>query len=154
MVGMIIKFEDLSENILKKFFEDIDYSNIDFLVKYWESYGDDFENMEFISSYDFKEKVLKSEKCFPEFCELLVRDYNKKDEEVNYYSEFLISDYFLSISIIDRRNIEICFKTNEIVSKICQNIINIKRKGKHIIEIDEIDLNANLLCWRQENGIY
>ena len=151
---MIIKFEDLSENILKKFFEDIDYSNIDFLVKYWESYGDDFENMEFISSYDFKEKVLKSEKCFPEFCELLVRDYNKKDEEVNYYSEFLNSDYFLSISIIDRRNIEICFKTNEIVSKICQNIINIKRKGKHIIEIDEIDLNANLLCWRQENGIY
>ena len=152
MVGMIIKFEDLSENILKKFFEDIDYSNIDFLVKYWESYGDDFENMEFISSYDFKEKVLKSEKCFPEFCELLVRDYNKKDEEVNYYSEFLNSDYFLSISIIDRRNIEICFKTNEIVSKICQNIINIKRKGKRII--DEIDLNANLLCWRQENGIY
>ena len=151
MVGMIIKFEDLSENILKKFFEDIDYSNIDFLVKYWESYGDDFENMEFISSYDFKEKVLK---CFPEFCELLVRDYNKKDEEVNYYSEFLNSDYFLSISIIDRRNIEICFKTNEIVSKICQNIINIKRKGKRIIELDEIDLNANLLCWRQENGIY
>ena len=154
MVGMIIKFEDLSENILKKFFEDIYYYNIDFLVKYWESYGDDFENMEFISSYDFKEKVLKSEKCFPEFCELLVRDYNKKDEEVNYYSEFLNSDYFLSISIIDRRNIEICFKTNEIVSKICQNIINIKRKGKRIIELDEIDLNANLLCWRQENGIY
>ena len=89
MVGMIIKFEDLSENILKKFFEKIFISNIDFLVKYWESYGDDFENMEFISSYDFKEKVLKSEKCFPEFCELLVRDYNKKDEEVNYYSEFL-----------------------------------------------------------------
>ena len=43
MVGMIIKFEDLSENILKKFFEDIDYSNIDFLVKYWESYGDDLK---------------------------------------------------------------------------------------------------------------
>ena len=91
---------------------------------------------------------------FSWICELLVRDYNKKDEEVNYYSEFLNSDYFLSISIIDRRNIEICFKTNEIVSKICQNIINIKRKGKRIIELDEIDLNANLLCWRQENGIY
>lgn len=154
MVGMIIRFEDLSENILKKIFADIDYFHMDFLVKYWESYGDDFEDVKFISSYDFKEKVLESEKYILEFCELLVRDYNKKDEEVNYYFEFLKSDYFLSISIIDRRNIEICFKTNEIVSKICKNIKDINCKGKRIIELDEIDLNASLLSWRQEKGIY
>lgn len=156
MVGMIIRFEGWSENIFKELFSDVDCTNVDFLVRYWESYGDEFEDMDFVSSYDFKEKILKSEKCYPEFCEILVRNHDKQDKVVKYYLEFLNSDYFLSIIVIDHRNIEICFKKNKLVSRICQNLTEMKLKGKNIFELSEIDLTANLSSWRpkKEKGIH
>lgn len=155
MVGLVVKFEDWAENIFKILFANIDCSRIEFLVNYWESYGDKFENYDLITSSDFKDKILKSEKCYPEFCEILIRYNNKYDRPIKYYSDFLDSDYFLSISIIDHRNIEICFKKNKLVSKVCQNILQIGLKGKKIIELDKIDLDSNLSIWRQnEKGIY
>lgn len=151
MVGLIIKYYGWVDNIFKCLFKDINTSNLKFKINYWESYGDEFENYDEIDSNTFKSKILISGKCFPEFCEIFTSFNGTNDCNIDTYSNFLDSQYFLSISIIDHRNIEICLKDNEVTKLIIKNAHSLFADKLKIVELETISSDARLSIWRQNN---
>lgn len=75
--------------------------------------------------------------------------------EINTYSDFLKSNYFLSLSIIDHRNIEICLKNNPFTKKVVENAKKLNADNLKVIELKSISSDSWLSIWRQNNkGIY
>ena len=154
MVGIIVRYAGWDKNIFKEMFKKINLNNIKFTVKYWESYGDLYEDYNDINSDTFK-NIIEANECYPEFCELFVSNVNDEYYEIDTYGDFLISKYFLSVAIIDHRNIEICLKDNNFTKQFVKNISSLKVDNLEIIELNSISLDSKLSIWRQkEKGIY
>lgn len=150
MIGLIIRFNNWSTNIFQQLFLDIDYSNWFFKINYWESYGDEFENINHtITSDFFKKNIINNKRSiYPEFCELFISYKKNIKQECSTYKDFLNSKYYMAINIIDHRNIEICCKDDELLQKIKNNISKSNLENKQIIKINEIDYDANLSIFR------
>ena len=54
MVGIIVRYDGWDKNIFKEMFAKINLNNIKFTIKYWESYGDLYEDYNDIDSNTFK----------------------------------------------------------------------------------------------------
>lgn len=162
MKGLTIKFDKWSRNIFKIIFKDTDFSLWEIDVFYWESYYEsksavDLNKLEEIPSKLAKKELLENDnEIIPEFAKLLVRDYCSNKAEIKSYEQFLLSPYFLSIIIIDHRNIEVCCKDEGLLRKIERNFANSNLENKRIKELKCIPLSAVLDPWRskKETNIY
>ncbi len=164
MVGLRICFNGTDTNILKKLLRGIDFNKYDFDINYFESYElnmpedwDYLSDVDEITSEQAKNRILKvDEKCAaPEFLELFVRPKNTNRRDVVTYQEFLYSNYVMSIIIIDHRNIEICCKNENWLSKIYNNITFLKGvvDFQTVIMIEKITNEAILKCFRPKGTI-
>ncbi len=167
MKGLIFRFEENNSNILKKLFKNIDFNNYDFDIDFFESYEDLFSDMpedwdflsdlEEISSTQAKHRILQVDDitAAPEFLELYIRSSNSKRLNISKYNEFLLSDYIMSVLVIDHRNIEICCKNDSWLSVICNNIKELF-KYIEIIKVKylyDIPLEARIRIWAPRDSI-
>lgn len=161
MEGLVLKFDGWSKNIFKILFKNIDYSQWELDIKYWESYGKstiiiDLNNIDYISSDFAKEELFtKNNEIFPEFIDLYI-GFNNSKSSIKTYKDFVNSNYFLSVIIIDHRNIEICSKNEKLLNMIKDNFMLSELNNKRIKELVNIPLNSVLSSWRSksEKGIY
>lgn len=159
MVGTILKFDNWSKNIFKVLFKDIDISLWDFYIKYWESYGNstmtnDYNNLDYIDSESAKKELIYDDsEVYPEFLELFIGKTNENICNLKFYSDFIKSKYFLSLVIIDHRNIEICCKDVQLLKKIIENFNKSTLENKKIIVLDNIRLDAVISPYRSSKEI-
>lgn len=159
MVGVILKFDNWSKNIFKILFNDIDISLWNFDIKYWESYGEstmtkDYNNLDHIDSEDAKKELIYNEcEVYPEFLELFISEFSTKKCDLKYYDDFIKSDYFMSLVIIDHRNIEICCKDIQVLEKIIKNFKESNLENKRVNVLEKIRLDAVISAFRLKSEI-
>ena len=147
MVGVILKFDNWSKNIFKVLFKNIDISSWNLNIKYWESYGNstmtnDYNDLDNIDSESAKKELIyDNSEVYPEFLELFIGKTNENIYNLKSYNDFIKSNYFLSLVIIDHRNIEI------------ENFKKSTLKNKKIIVLDKIRLDAVISAYRTSNDI-
>lgn len=105
---------------------------IQFYINYFETYEYNISNpnwvyldkIDEIASIQAKERLLNLDDPNGniEFLELFVRKCNGIEIDIVNYNDFIQSDYYLIIKIIDHRNIEIYCKYQNILDRILQNI--------------------------------
>jgi len=116
-----------------------------------------FSKLEDISSEQAKVRILEVDqmKCAIEFLELNIRpDFGKKSE-IESYSDFISSDYVISVIITDHRNVEICCKNPEWLSFILENAYEYGEKNKNITItlLQNINPKSKLRAWRVKGDI-
>lgn len=159
MVGAILKFDNWSKNIFKVLFNDIDISLWNFDIKYWESYGkstmiNDFNNLEYIDSEIAKKELIYDDcEVYPEFLELFISRSSEKTYDLKFYGDFIKSDYFISLVIIDHRNIEICCKDIQVLEKIIKNFKESNLENIRVNVLENIRLDAVILAFRSKKEI-
>ena len=159
MVGVILKFDNWSKNIFKVLFKNIDISSWNLNIKYWESYGNstmtnDYNDLDNIDSESAKKELIyDNSEVYPEFLELFIGKTNENIYNLKSYNDFIKSNYFLSLVIIDHRNIEICCKDVQLLEKIIENFKKSTLKNKKIIVLDKIRLDAVISAYRTSNDI-
>lgn len=156
MVGVILKFEGYCDNIFRVLFKDIDIEKYYFTIQFWESYVTgtiNFDKEDIILSKSTKDELISNEtKVFPEFLELFLSFENFKSE-IDDYASFLSSKYFMSIVIVDHRNIEICCKNDDLLKKVIENFQNSQLKIKKVKILNDILMSAKLLSNRSINDV-
>lgn len=159
MVGAILKFDNWSKNIFKVLFNDIDISLWNFDIKYWESYGkstmiNDFNNLEYIDSEIAKKELIYDDcEVYPEFSKLFISRSSEKTHDLKFYGDFIKSDYFISLVIIDHRNIEICCKDIQVLEKIIKKFKESNLENKRVNVLENIRLDAVILAFRSKKEI-
>lgn len=164
MIGVLICINDFDSNILRKLFKGIDFSNYIFDTDYIESYETDmpddwvyFSQLEDISSEQAKVRILEVDqmKCAIEFLELNIRPCFGKKYEIELYSDFISSDYVISVIITDHRNVEICCKKPEWLSFILKNAYDYGGKNRIITITPLLNINpkSKLRAWRVKGDI-
>lgn len=159
MVGVILKFDNWSKNIFKVLFKNIDISSWNLNIKYWESYGNstmtnDYNDLDYIDSENAKKELIyDNSEVYPEFLELFIGKTNENIYNLKSYNDFIKSNYFLSLVIIDHRNIEICCKDVQLLEKIIENFKKSILENKKIIVLDKIRLDAVISAYRTSNDI-
>lgn len=161
MKALILRFEKRVENIVKDLLGGIDYSELEFDISHWESFGDDLDGSEFdfnimeeIPSEIIKRKVfVENNRINPEFMELYIRRTGSTSKQIYYYKDFLDSEYLISIINCDYRNIEIFSKDEMLLQKIKDNFLKLNLDNKHIKEIEDIGPMAVLQAWEFGKGI-
>lgn len=159
MVGVILKFDNWSKNIFKVLFKNIDISSWNLNIKYWESYGNstmtnDYNDLDYIDSESAKKELIyDNSEVYPEFLELFIGKTNENIYNLKSYNDFIKSNYFLSVVIIDHRNIEICCKDVQLLEKIIENFKKSILENKKIIVLDKIRLDAVISAYRTSNDI-
>ena len=157
MVGVILKFDNWSKNIFKVLFKNIDISSWNLNIKYWESYGNstmtnDYNDLDYIDSESAKKELIyDNSEVYPEFLELFIGKTNENIYNLKSYNDFVKSNYFLSLVIIDHRNIEICCKDVQLLEKIIENFKKSTLENKKIIVLDKIRLDAVISAYRTSN---
>lgn len=162
MVGTILKFNNWSKNIFKILFKDIDISSWNLNINYWESYGDstmtnDYNDLDYIDSENAKKELIyDNNEVYPEFLELFISKTNGNVYNLKSYNDFNKSNCFLSLVIIDHRNIEICCKDAKLLEKIIENFEKSTLENKKIIVLEKIRLDAVISAYRssKETNIY
>ncbi len=164
MVGLAFRFDFWDKNIFKTLFANVDASTWVFKLKYWESFGSvrgggttDFNQEEDCPSDVIKQKLLFDiTEISPEFVEMFISKGNPIQSEIVTYQDFMESSYFLSLTIIDHRILEICCKDEDLLKVIEQNFTSSPLSGKEVVELDMINPRAKLSVWRQQEdiGIY
>lgn len=156
MVGAILKFEGYCDNIFRILFRNINIEKYYFTIQFWESYVPgtiNFDDEDIILSKSTKDDLFSKEtKVFPEFLELFL-SCEDVISEVDDYKTFLSSKYFMSIIIIDHKNIEICCKLDSLLSDVINNFQDSKLKNKKIRILYDIQMKAKLLSNRSKNDI-
>ncbi|QWB99713.1 DUF2691 family protein [Mycoplasmatota bacterium] len=156
MDGIVMKFDSWATNIFKILFNDIDYSNWNIEIIYWESYTNNDSDLDksdhFIKNHVFR---IKNENI-PEFAKILFSYKKVKRSTIETYEDFIESNWFMSMIIIDHRNIEICCKDKDLLKQIKKNFILSTLKNKRVTELSNIPLDAKLKAWRsiKEKSIY
>lgn len=159
MVGTILKFDNWSKNIFKVLFKDIDISSWNLNINHWESYGDstmtdDYNDLDYIDSEKAKKELINdNSEVYPEFLELFISKTNENVYNLKSYNDFNKSNYFLSLVIIDHRNIEICCKDAKILEKIIENFKKSTLENKKIIVLEKIRLDAVISAYRSSKEI-
>lgn len=159
MKGAVLIYEGRIKNIIKTLFNGIDIKDYFFNLSYWESYeysnaNYDFNAEENVSSDIFKNELFKEElEIYPEFLELFVSKKECDYNEPLLYKNFIDSDYFLSIIIIDRIDIEICCKEENILKQMIENFNGIPLEDKKVMILDNIRMDASLSAYRCNNEI-
>ena len=159
MVGTILKFNNWSKNIFKILFKDIDISSWNLNINYWESYGDstmtnDYNDLDYIDSENAKKELIyDNNEVYPEFLELFVSKTNENVYNLKSYNDFNKSNCFLSLVIIDHRNIEICCKDATLLEKIIGNFKKSTLENKKIIVLEKIRLDAVISAYRSSKEI-
>ena len=159
MVGTILKFNNWSKNIFKILFKDIDISSWNLNINYWESYGDstmtnDYNDLDYIDSENAKKELIyDNNEVYPEFLELFISKTNENIYNLKFYNDFIKSNYFLSLVIIDHRNIEICCKDAQLLEKIIENFKKSILENKKIIVLEKIRLDAVISTYRSSKEI-
>ena len=159
MVGTLLKFDNWSENIFRVLFKDIDISSWNLNIKYWESYGKstmtkDYNDLDYIDSESAKKELIyDNSEVYPEFLELFISKTNENIYNLKSYNDFIKSDYFLSLVIIDHRNIEICCKDAQLLEKIIENFKKSTLENKKIIVLEKIRLDAVISAYRSRKEI-
>ena len=159
MIGTILKFDNWSKNIFKVLFKDIDISSWNLNINYWESYGDstmtdDYNDLDYINSEKAKKELINdNNEVYPEFLELFISKTNENVYNIKSYNDFNKSNYFLSLVIIDHRNIEICCKDAKILEKIIENFKKSTLENKKIIVLEKIRLDAVISAYRSSKEI-
>lgn len=159
MVGTLLKFDNWSENIFRVIFKDIDISSWNLNIKYWESYGDstmpkDYNDLDYIDSESAKKELIyDNSEVYPEFLELFISKTNENIYNIKSYNDFIKSNYFLSLVIIDHRNIEICCKDVKLLEKIIENFKKSILENKKIIVLDKIRSDAIISAYRSSKEI-
>ena len=159
MVGTLLKFDNWSENIFRVLFKDIDISSWNLNIKYWESDGNstmtnDYNDLDYIDSENAKKELIyDNSEVYPEFLELFIGKTNENIYNLKSYNDFIKSNYFLSLVIIDHRNIEICCKDVQLLKKIIENFKKSILENKKIIVLDKIRLDAVISAYRTSNDI-
>lgn len=159
MVGTILKFDNWSKNIFKELFKDIDISSWNLNIKYWESYGNstmtnDYNDLDNIDSESAKKELIyDNSEVYPEFLELFISKTNENIYNLKSYNDFIKSNYFLSLVIIDHRNIEICCKDAQLLEKIIDNFKKSILENKKIIVLDKIRSDAVISAYRSSKEI-
>ena len=159
MVGVILKFDNWSKNIFKVLFKNIDISSWNLNIKYWESYGNstmanDYNDLDYIDSESAKKELIyDNSEVYPEFLELFIGKTNENIYNLKSYNDFIKSNYFLSLVIIDHRNIEICCKDVQLLKKIIENFKKSILENKKIIVLDKIRLDAVISAYRSGKEI-
>lgn len=157
MKGLLLKFDNWSRNIFQVLFKEMDYSQWEMDVFYWESYNDfestvDFNQYDEIPSEFAKYQLLQKKTVIhPEFAKILFRFKGSSKNEVKTYGHFIHSSYFLSLVIIDHRNIEICGIDDGFLKKVVENFLNSDLENKRIKELNSIPFSAALNPWRSKN---
>ena len=159
MVGTILKFNNWSKNIFKILFKDIDVSSWNLNINYWESYGDstmtnDYNDLDYIDSENAKKELIyDNNEVYPEFLELFISKTNENVYNLKSYNDFNKSNCFLSLVIIDHRNIEICCKDATLLEKIIENFKKSTLENKKIIVLEKIRLDAVISAYRSSKEI-
>ena len=159
MVGTILKFNNWSKNIFKILFKDIDISSWNLNINYWESYGDstmtnDYNDLDYIDSENAKKELIyDNNEVYPEFLELFISKTNENVYNLKSYNDFNKSNCFLSLVIIDHRNIEICCKDVTLLEKIIENFKKSTLENKKIIVLEKIRLDAVISAYRSSKEI-
>ena len=159
MVGTLLKFDNWSENIFRVLFKDIDISSWNLYIKYWESYGKstmskDYNDLDYIDSESAKKELIyDNNEVYPEFLELFISKTNENVYNLKSYDDFIKSNYFLSLVIIDHRNIEICCKDAKLLGKIIENFRKSTLESKKIIVLEKIRLDAVISAYRSSKDI-
>lgn len=159
MVGTLLKFDNWSENIFRVLFKDIDISSWNLYIKYWESYGKstmtkDYNDLDYIDSESAKKELIyDNNEVYPEFLELFISKTNENVYNLKSYDDFNKSNYFLSLVIIDHRNIEICCKDAKLLEKIIENFKKSTLESKKIIVLEKIRLDAVISAYRSSKDI-
>lgn len=159
MVGTILKFNNWSKNIFKILFKDIDISSWNLNINYWESYGDstmtnDYNDLDYIDSENAKKELIyDNNEVYPEFLELFISKTNENVYNLKSYNDFNKSNCFLSLVIIDHRNIEICCKDATLLEKIIENFKKSTLENKKIIVLEKIRLDAVISAYRSSKEI-
>ena len=140
-------------NIINSLFKTFDFKHKSIDIKYWESYGDkcklDFNEFDNLSNdQTIKELANEENEIYP-----FIRSKTSLKEVVETYNDFINSEYDLSLVIIDRRNIEICSKSQEYLNDIVKNFSECNLENKKIKLLDNINLDAKLKCWCQKTDI-
>lgn len=73
--------------------------------------------------------------------------------DLKYYDDFIKSDYFMSLVIIDHRNIEICRKDIQVLEKIIKNFKESNLENKRVNVLEKIRLDAVISAFRLKNEI-
>ena len=73
--------------------------------------------------------------------------------DLKYYDDFIKSDYFMSLVIIDHRNIEICCKDIQVLEKIIKNFKESNLENKRINVLEKIRLDAVISAFRLKSEI-
>ena len=159
MVGAILKFNNWSKNIFKVLFKDIDISSWNLNINYWESYGNstminDYNELDYIDSENAKKELIyDNSEVYPEFLELFINKENEKIYNLKTYNDFIQSGCFLSLVIIDHRNIEICCKDVQLLKIIIDNFKKSILENKKIFVLDKIRLDAVISAYRSSKEI-
>ena len=159
MVGTLLKFDNWSENIFRVLFKDIDISSWNLNIKYWESYGKstmtkDYNDLDYIDSESAKKELIyDNSEVYPEFLELFISKTNENICNLKSYNDFIKSDYFLSLVIIDHRNIEICCKDTKLLENIIENFKKSTLENKKVIVLEKIRLDAVISAYRSSKEI-
>ena len=159
MVGTLLKFDNWSENIFRVLFKDIDISSWNLNIKYWESYGKstipkDYNDLDYIDSESAKKELIyDNSEVYPEFLELFISKTNENIYNLKSYNDFIKSNCFLSLVIIDHRNIEICCKDAKLLEKIIENFKKSTLESKKIIMLEKIRLDAVISAYRSRKEI-
>jgi len=157
VVGAILKFDKWSKNIFRVIFKNIDISLWNFNIMFWESYGNntlssDFNGLDNIDSNLAKQElVYYNSEVYPEFLELFLSRGNTIINPIKTYDDFIDSNYFMSIVIIDHRNIEICCKDMEVLKKIIINFSESGLENKRINILKKIKSDAIISAYRSRN---
>lgn len=158
MVGVVLKFTGDLRNSIKTLFNSFDFNEKCIDIKYWESYGDssdlDFNEFATLSNCQILEElIIKENEIYPEFAEIFIRNKSALKTNIETYNDFIVSEYELSLVIIDRRNIEICSKKTEYLDIIIENFSKCNLENKKIKLLDTINLDAKIKCWRHKNDL-
>lgn len=157
MVGAVLQYKGWSKNIFKVLFSGIDVSIWEFDVKYWESYGEnslryDFNELDVIESELIKQELInKNSVVYPEFLEMFISNKAYYKETIKKYEDFIKSQYFISLIIIDHRNIEICCKDSIIMNQILSNFEKSELTDIKIDRLETIHQSSVLSAYRSKN---
>ncbi len=157
MVGATLKFDNWSKNIFKVLFKDIDISSWNFNINFWESYGkttmiNDYNELDYIDpTLAKKELIYDNCEVYPEFLELFLNTIKENTENITTYKDFIDSNYFMSLVIIDHRNLEICCKDSAILSKVISNFKESNLENKRVVILDSIQSEAVICPYRSKN---
>ena len=161
--GAIFKFKDHVSNILYYLLKGINLNDWCFELINWESYGEDevsieLNKMDNIDSNFIKTKIIENKAdIFPEFAEIYISSKPKNSySNIETYADFMASNYFLTLSIIDHKTIEICCKNYDFLKKIIDNFDSLNLNKKSVVLLKQIHPESKLSPWhsKDEKGIY